>query len=706
MNKGNNQIKLNMLFLIGIIFLFGFISYRLVYVAVSPKVDNIDLRAFSESIITESRTIRADRGTIFDINGETLAQNSTSWTVVAFLTEERGYDRSGRPRYVQDKEGTAKALSKQIGMSQKEILNLLSIKGYQVELGPGGRDISNLKKQDIENLDLPGIGFIRGVQRTYPFGEFAPYLIGYARKNDAGEMNGYLGVEGRFNEYLKGTDGKEQLITDKLGHRIANTPINTITEVEDGFDIYLTLDFNIQMYLENTVKKFNGADWVTITIADAKTGAIVGSASSPSFNPNTLSKDMNYNAPLTSYSFEPGSTMKIFSYMAAMENNRYKGTETFQSGSIMVEGYRMRDWNRHGWGKINFDVGFTYSSNIAAVILGQRLGIDGLTDYYEKLGFGQKTGIELPNELAGRLEINHRTELANAAFGQGITTTPIQNIQALTSLTNNGMMLRPYIVDRIVNPQTGEIVFQGERQEVRRVASEKTVDHMLDLMYRTVQNTDTTATGTRYRTDAVTILGKTGTAQIIMPNGQYSTTWEDSIRSFAGIFPKDEPEYIIYVSVQRWRGGHIGANIKSLIEDIATYKNLSERPSDLDETKIVKIQNYINRSRAEVVKDLKRLGLSPIAIGNGEVIIRQSPTKDTSVIAGAKVFLMTNGNEIKMPNVVGWTSAEIISFANMLRIPYTISGYGRVRETSIPRGTVITNQTLNITMDNRNQEEQ
>lgn len=359
-----------------------------------------------------------------------------------------------------------------------------------------------------------------------------------------------MGIEGKYNSSLKGTNGKITYQKDAYGYRIANTPTYE-EKAESGVDIYLTLDSNIQMYLENamaTVEK-DGAEWASITVADAKTGAIVGSATIPSFNPNTLNIT-NYNSQLTSYTYEPGSTMKIYSFMAAIEEGIYKGDEEYTSGNIIVDDYKISDWNTTGWGKITYDTGFTYSSNVAAVNLAQALGKEKLLNYYEKFGFGTKTGIELPNEYNGQVEAVYESELASISYGQGMTTTPIQNIQALTSLANGGVVLKPYIIEKIVDTNTGKTTYEGKRTDIGRAVSSSTVNKMIELMDITVNTNDPIATGKRYATDSVRLIGKTGTAQYALANGKYSSGNYNNIRSFAGMFPKDNPEYVIYVSAK------------------------------------------------------------------------------------------------------------------------------------------------------------
>lgn len=674
---------------IATIFLFVVILVKLTYVAISPKVDGIDLNTFALSRTTATKTIEASRGTIYDINNDVLATNVRSYTVIAYLDESRTSDEAN-PRHVVDKETTAEKLSPLINMTSKQILKLLNTKNvYQVELGPGGRNITELIKEEIEALDLPGIDFIKSTKREYPNGDFASYIIGYAKKNDEGSIVGELGIEGKYNNELTGTNGKTIYQKDAYGYRIANTP-EVIEEAKNGYDIYLTLDSNIQLYLENAIKEIENfnIDWATLTIADAKTGAIVGSTSSPSYNPNILNIT-DYNNPLVSYTYEPGSTMKIYSFMAAIEEGLYKGDELYQSGSIQVSDYNISDWNKEGWGKITYDKGFTYSSNVAAVLLSQKLGKEKLLDYYKKFGFGKKTGIELSNEYDGKIKFNYESELASASYGQGITTTPIQNIQALTSLSNGGTILKPYIISKIVDNE-GNVVYEGKRTELTKVVSSNTVKKMMDLMDETVNSKDTAVTGYRYHTDKLTLIGKTGTANYTQ-NGKYVSGQYSTIRSFAGLFPKDDPKYIIYVSVKKFQGASssLGNIIKKMVESVVTYKNLSDKDSNVDESKVINIASYINQGKNETVKLLEKYGLCPIVIGDGEYIINQYPSTNSSVLYGSKVFLVTNGNNITMPNVIGWAHNEINTFAKLIKINYNIDGYGKVINTNIPEGSII-----------------
>ncbi len=696
MKKKNNTIRISYYGILCIVLLFGIIIAKLIYVSYSKDVDGVDIQAFASGRNSTKTNITASRGTIYSVNGEALAKDVNSYTVVAFLDEGRTTNPK-KPRHVVDKEYTANVLSEYINMTPEAILSLLNRTGYQVELGPGGRDISEKLKKDIEALDLPGVGFIRGTKRYYPYGDFASYTIGYTKKTD-GVIKGELGVEGYYNNELTGKNGSITYQQDAYGYQIADTPVIT-EDAENGLDIYLTIDSNIQMYLENAINEMANEhefEWVTVTVANAKTGAILGSANTPSFDPNKLNIT-NYNNPLVSYSYEPGSTMKIFSFMAAMEEGIYDGNKEFMSGSLMIGKDKVPDWNKYGWGTITYDTGFTYSSNVAAANLGLELGKDKLIEYYKKFGFGRKTGIELANEYPGLVNPNYDIEVANAAFGQGIImTTPVQNIQALTTLANGGTMLRPYIVEKVMNSNTNEEVYRSSRTEIDQVVSKNTVDKMLELMYKTVNGEDRAATGKVYQTDSTVLIGKTGTAQIVSESGGYISSSYQNIRSFAGLFPYDDPQYIIYFSVKRLQAtsSAIAKPVKSIVESIAKYKNLDQLVVEQDTSKIINIKNYINKSALTAKEELSNLGLEVVMIGDGERVIDQYPSKGSTVIKESKVFLLTNSTNIVLPSMTNWTSNEVGNYCNLVGINYNISGYGRVASQSVPAGTTVDASTV------------
>ena len=694
--KKNNSLKMNKLLILGIIFLFGAIIVQLSHITLFTKVDGVNLTEFDNNRIKTKETLRAGRGTIYDVNGSILAKNVNSYTVIAYLSASRTTNPKN-PEHVVNKEETAEKLAPIINMSKEDILALLNWNTYQVELGPGGRGITELKKEEIEKLDLPGIGFIRSTKRYYNMNNFASSIIGYARKDDNENINGEMGIEKQFNAELCGIDGYKEYQRDAYGYQIPNTPSLTKAPV-NGQDVYLTIDNNIQLILENVVTNLTNnydMDWVTISVMEAKTGRIVGSATNMGFNLNTLEDVKTYLNPLVSFAYEPGSTMKIFSFLAAMDNNMYDGNDTYKSGTIQVDNALIQDFNGVGWGTITYNTGFSYSSNVAATKLGLKLGNERLRNFYKKAGFGVKTGIELPNESAGKIAFKYRSELANASFGQGVMVTPIQLLQGLTIMANDGDMIKPYIVDKIVD-EKGKVTYEGKRTVVRNVVSKANALYMRDMMRDVVYSNLTDAR--YYKANNITVIGKTGTAQIAS-NGGYLTGKYNFIRSFAGLFPYEDPEYAIYIATKQFVGpiSVVAKNTATAIEEIAKYKDIVEVESSVDKTKVIKLDNYINTDVQKTVENLNNLGLKPIVIGDGNNVINQSPLKETKVLKGNKVFILTDYKGLKMPNMRGWTSSDVIGYCGLLGIRYNLNGYGKVIATSIEANTDIDiNAELNV----------
>ena len=690
MRKKNNTITISHLILVVLILSFCAIIYKLSYVSLANEIDGINLTKFVEARNTETDVLPATRGCIYSGDNELLAKNINSYNVIAFLDPKRT-ENSKNPRHVIDVSYTATVLSPILNMEIETLTRLMSQKKYQVELGPGGRGISEMTKKEIEKLNLPGIGFTSSSKRYYQLGSLAPYIIGYASTDDDGTISGKMGIESYFDKELEGQDGYTIYQKDLYGYTMPNTTTVTVP-AQPGKDVYLTIDSKIQMFLENGIKEISEANdmtWLTFSVMDAKTGAIVASASNPTFNLNER-VITNYLNPLTSYAYEPGSTMKIFSFLAAMENGSYNGSDTYPSGKIEVEDAVIQDFNGGvGWGTITYDEGFAYSSNVAATRLALKIGRDKLHDFYDNLGFGSKTNITLPGEVKGSANFIYRTELATAAFGQGITTTPIQNLQALSILTNNGMEIQPYIVEKIVDSNTGEVTYQHQRKELGQKVTKENAEKMRALMYDVVYSGKTDAR--YYKSDTITMIGKTGTAQITGASGGYLTGKTDYVRSFAGIFPYDNPQYIIYVSVKQYSGIYkdFASMVTNVVEEIAKYKNITDNTTKIDNSKIIKMENYISKNTQESIEQLQNQGMNVVTIGNGKYIINQYPKKDKKIPAGSKAILITNG-ELTMPNVIGFSSNEVVTICKLLNLNYNINGVGNVVSTSIPEGTPIT----------------
>ena len=694
--KRRATVKISAFIILLVALLFVLIIMKLSYVVLSDKVDGINLQEKAASIATVEKTLYASRGSIYDVNGEELAGTINSYTVIAYLKSNK--------TNVTDKEKTAELLAPLINMTKEKILELLNKDLYQVELRPGGYRISEVTKAKIEKLELPGIDFIsNSKKRYYSKSTFASYIVGYAKEND-GVLQGELGVEGYYDDLLSGTNGYTKYLKyTSSNYQIPNTPEDT-KKAQNGSDIYLTIDSNVQLIAEKAVsnmkEKFN-VDWAVFSVMDANTGAIVASATNPNFNPNDTNTITSYMNPLVSYQYEPGSVMKIFSFASAIEDGFYEGEKTFQSGSYTLQdGTVIRDADRKGWGTISFDTGFAYSSNVAATILGLNLGVEKLTDYYTNLGFGGKTGIELANEVDGKINFLRESELSNASFGQGISVTPIQILEALSSMTNNGTTIKPYIVDKIVD-QDNNVTYEGKRQVVNKVFSKKTTEKMHELMQKVIYE----GLSKVWVTENVRIMGKTGTAQIASPKGGYLNGEYDYIKSFAGIFPVDNPKYIVYVAGKKpetnlssW-----AKVITTAIEEIASYAKLTDNVSNKENEKIITLTNYLSKLTDDSISDIENKKLKPIVIGDGKYVINQYPLKNNEVLSGSKVFIVTNSQDITMPNMIGWSLNDVKTFASLIGLKLEYNGYGYVISQSIGEGEKLdlTNMTLNIELQKK-----
>ncbi len=665
------------------------IEFRMIYIALSPVVDGTNIQEFASKRNTTKRVLKANRGVIFDSSGDVLARNVTSYTVVAILSNARK-DRIKQ----EDKEMVAEKLAPVLNMDKNRLLNYLNRNLYQIELGPEGRGINIQKKEEIESLNITGIEFIEDTKRNYPNGDFASYIVGYAKsyiKDNGKVIIGELGIEGLYNKELTGKDGYFKYQQDISGIQIPNTPEEKVP-AQDGDNIYLTIDSNIERFTESAMDELTKSakpEWAVLSIMNAKTGAILASSTSPSFNPNKLNIT-NYENPLVSYAFEPGSTMKIYSYMCAIDKGTYDGNALYDTGIIKIEGGTVKDWNQVGFGRITFDKGFEYSSNTGAINLMRKfIKKDELKECYNKYGFGSKTGIELARELPGKISFNYDLEVANATFGQGITTTPIQHLQALSIIANNGKKISPYVVEKIVDPNTNKVVYEGKKQGVQ-VVSPSTTLKMKELMRNVIEGKDTFTTGTNYYKEGLGLIGKTGTAEFWdSSKGSYATGIHDYIYSFAGMFPYDDPEIIIYAAMKKPEyqpNQNLSKLVKNVASDISKYLNIST-----EENKTLNsytIENYYNKNIDEVTNDLISKKLNVYIIGNGSRIIDQYPKTNRLLVEHDTVFLKTNGDEIKVPSFINLSYKEANKLCDMMNATCNFNGTGFVNSQSIEENTI------------------
>lgn len=668
---------------------------RLFHLSLSKEVDGINLQKFAKTRTTREIKLSAKRGNIYDGNGNVLGQDVASYTLIAYLDPKRTIKES-LPQHVVDKENTALILASILDMDSETILKYLSKEGvYQTEFGPKGKGLNEITKDRIIETKLPGLDFIETSKRYYPYGDFASYLIGYAKTDEDGKVIGELGIEKEFNDKLTGSDGYTIYQKDRNGYKIAGTQEVSEPAV-NGSDIYLTIDNNVQFFVEKALSKRTNEDSesMSIIVADAKTGKILGYATNPSFDPNKRNIT-NYLDPISSVAFEPGSTMKIYTYMAALEAGVYDGKAKYESGTFTTKDKTViKDWNYVGWGNISYDQGFIYSSNTAVVnMMDKYMDAKTLRDYLLKLGFGSKTGLDVSMESSGKIVFKYETEIFNAAFGQGITTTPIQHIKALTSIANNGELLKPYVVDKIVNSD-GDIIYSNERTVVDKVASSNTISYIKNLMWHTVNDSDGAAN--MYAIDGFDIIGKTGTAQIASLNGKgYLTDDRDHHRSISLMFPKDDPKIIIYgVAKYAERSTSLAEAVKEVVTNVSKYYDIYDESKVLNKDHKIVLDNYLNMRIDNIKNDAKLKDVEMIIIGDGDKVIRQYPEKNTTLVANDKVYFVTNGNNYVMPNVIGYSKRELEVLCKLMNIEVKINGTGYVKSQSIEWNTNINKDSI------------
>ena len=702
--KRKNNIKYSKIFIFISLLLFCLMIFRVAQLGLSKEIDGINLKTLASNRTTRTDVEEAKRGTIYSRNGDVLAQNVSSYKLIAYLDSKRTTNEK-RPQHVVNKEETAEKLAPILGMEKEDILVYLNKENlYQTEFGTKGKGLNEIQKKQIEDLNLPGLGFIESFKRYYPKGNFASYIIGYTKTNDEDSTTkGEMGIEKQYNDILKGENGYTTYQKDLKGYKIANTPEIKVDAIQ-GKDIYLTIDESVQFFVEQAINNSDRDydwEWFTISIMDAKTGAVLATSSSPSFDPNK--RDItNYMDLFSQTPYEPGSTMKTFTYMAAMENNVYDGNETYKSGTFQTsDGTIIGDWDRGGWGVINFDRGYALSSNVGVInIIDRHMNSLMLRQYFRRLGFGRRTGIELPNENKGNLEFKYETEIFNAGFGQGITTTPVQNLKALTPLTNDGMLLKPYIVSKIVDSTTGEVILENKREEIERVASTNTVQKMISLMDDCVNGYGNTGSG--YRVEGGELVGKTGTAQIARENGGgYLNGREDIISSFAGVYPKSNPQIIIYASVKKPSGGSqkpVSNAVKEIVTNISKYYGNDDTKSKPLEINDYKVPNFKNKKLDNVKQSLEANKMSYEIIGEGDKVIEQSPNPKDIITTNDKVYLITNKDK-KIPNLIGKSSKVAKDILTKLGVKVNLEGVGYVTNQSVAESTPITdNMEITITL--------
>ncbi|TDL72636.1 penicillin-binding protein [Rhodococcus qingshengii] len=689
----------------GLFVLFGLLFFILLLryfsIQFTGEVGSQPLAAKAQQKYSRTGNLEAVRGVIYDKNGEVVSEDTTSYTLIAIL-DKKMTTNSKKPNHVTDPEKTARELAKFIEMEESKIYSILTKDQFQVEFGKAGRDISHQTKKEIEALKLPGITFKRDSKRFYPNGIFASHLVGYADRIDEkdGTYNyvGKMGIEQTLNKELTGKDGKINYESDLWGYLLPNGE-QKVTPAENGNDVYLTIDKKIQTFLEDAMNKvveeYNPKKIIAI-VADPKTGEILAMGQRPSFHPKTKEGINNswHNEAIES-SFEPGSTMKIFTLAAAIEENKFNPNELFQSGSYRVtsKDKPIHDHNRSGWGTISYLEGVQRSSNVAfAKLANEKLGFEKFREYLTKFGLDRPTGIDLPNETSGKIQFTWPIEKATTAYGQGTAITPIQQIQAATAIANKGKMMKPHVVDKIVNHDTGKVIRDTTPEVVGTPISAETAKEVLDILETVVTNEET-GTGNRYQIDGYSVAGKTGTASIPDPNGGYLGGQEDYIFSFLGMAPADNPKLIVYVAVQQPEIEHysmgsipVSMVFNPVMKNSLQYLNI--QPSQQEKASTTKLGEFEGQVVTETIKKLEEQELEVVVLGKGTKVTGQLPAAGTNVLEGEKIILQTDG-ELNVPDFSGWSLRDVMKVAKISGVKLNSTGSGYVVKQSLKEGALL-----------------
>jgi stage V sporulation protein D (sporulation-specific penicillin-binding protein) len=550
------------------------------------------------------------------------------------------------PAQIKDPKGTAVKLAGVLNMQVGTIYNTITKRQLIIRIQPGGRKISMEKAREIRDLSLPGIVVAEDNKRFYPFGTLAAHVLGFTGIDN----QGLTGIELTYDKLLSGISGSVSFLADAKGRQMPGTA-DTYQKPKDGLNLQLTIDKGVQTIMEReldeAMAKFQAKDIMAIAM-DPSNGEILGMASRPTYEPDRFrevpSEIYNRNLPIW-MTYEPGSTFKIITLSAALEEGKVdlKNEHFFDPGSIEVGGSKLRCWKRGGHGSQTFLEVVQNSCNPGFVTLGQRLGKEKLFQYIKDFGFGTKTGIDLRGEENGILFKLNRVgpvELATTAFGQGVSVTPIQQITAVSAAINGGALYKPHVAKAWIRPETGEVVETVKPEKVRQVVSEATSKMVREALESVVAK----GTGRNAFIDGYRVGGKTGTAQKVI-NGRYSAS--EHIVSFIGFAPADNPKLIVYVAVDNPQGLQFGGLIAApivhdIMADALPYMGIKPSAKQLEkdyrygETPVVTVPNLVGKTVSDIYEDLT-MNFNLSSAGTGSFVIRQAPAAGQRVDRGSKI---------------------------------------------------------------------
>ncbi len=618
-----------------LIFLFILIILKVFYIQV---IDYKKLNILAQNLWSRNLPIKADRGLIYDKNGHILADNITTTSLIVI------------PNQIKNKELVANKLAKILNVSYDKMYKHINKKTSIERVHPEGRRLSYEIADKIKNLKLDGVYLVKESKRYYPLDTYMSHTLGYVGIDN----QGLSGLELLYEKYLTGKDGAIKYFSDAKGNKLKLSEI--YEKPQNGMNITLTINKEIQSSIEreldSAVTKYN-PDMVIGLAMNPNTGEILGISSRPNFSPNNYQKytkeQINRNLPIWA-TYEPGSTFKIITLAAALEENKVdlQKDKFIDHGSIKVENATLHCWKHGGHGTETFLEVVENSCNPGFVVLGQRLGKTTLFNYIKNFGFGSKTGVDLNGESNGiifNLKNVGPVELATTAFGQGVSVTPIQQVTAVSAAINGGLLYKPYIVKSINEPETNTVIKENKKTVIRKVISEKTSEKVRYALENVVSN----GTGRTAYIDEYRVGGKTGTAQKVS-NGRYLNN--NYILSFIGFLPANNPKIVVYFAIDNPKGvpqfgGVIaGPPAKAILKDAIKILNIEKPKGGIEKKytyldkkyKIVPSVTGININEAK-----KKLRDFNIEIkGNGNKVLYQSPKKNTRIEEGETIRLFTS----------------------------------------------------------------
>ena len=619
--KIDERIKIAFLIML---LLFVFIILRVFYIQV---FDYKKLNEYASDLWSRDLPIEANRGLILDRNGVVLADNLTTTSLVLI------------PNQIKDKEKATKSLAEILNVSYEEMKKHVYKKTSIERVHPEGRRLSYDIAEKISNLKLAGVYLVKEAKRYYPYGNLLSHSLGYVGIDN----QGLSGLELQYDKYLTGKSGAIKYFSDAKGNKLNVSDI--YVEPQDGMNLYLTIDINIQKSIErelNNIVDMFSPDMALAIVMNPKTGEILGIGSRPDYDPNTYQKYsqeiLSRNLPVWS-SYEPGSTFKIITMATSVEEKiiDIENDHFYDSGSVNVDGSVLKCWKAGGHGDQTFLQVLQNSCNPGFVKLGQMLGKEKLFSYIEKFGFGNKTGVDLNGEGQGiifPLDKVGNVELSTTAFGQGVSVTPIQQVTAVSAVVNNGYLYKPYIVKSIAEKETNTIIKETEKSLVRKVISNETSA----IMRHALESVVAKGGGKAAYIEGYRVGGKTGTAQKVQ-NGRYLVG--NYIMSFMAVVPSNDPEAVLYLAIDNPKNTALLSSytttpiarriLLDIIDalDIKEQKEGMEKDLEWTDKIMYEVPNVVGKN----VKDAKKL-LSNFTVeysGTGEKVVSQSPDANTKL---------------------------------------------------------------------------